>query len=56
MDGHGQTKQFLPNIPVDPMTGTRERGVRTFRQSSGIYYVYTKSKGTALGGAKYEEW
>jgi general secretion pathway protein G len=56
MDGHGETTHFLSKIPIDPMTGTTDWSVKTVRQGSGIFDVYTKSDGTALDGTKYRDW
>jgi general secretion pathway protein G len=61
-----QTKKlkFLRRIPVDPMTGKAEWGVRSMQDdpesdSSGgqnVFDVYSKSPGTALDGTKYSDW
>ena len=61
-DVHGQTIKFLPKIPVDPMTGTtdwglkRVPGVVAAPEGGGIFDIYTKSDGTALDGTKYKDW
>jgi general secretion pathway protein G len=61
-----QTKKvrFLRHIPIDPMTGKAEWGMRAMQDdptsdSNGgqnVFDVYTKSKGTALDGTKYSTW
>ncbi len=61
-----QTKKvkFLRKIPIDPMTGTAEWGLRSMQddptsQSFGgqsVFDVYSKSTGTALDGTKYSDW
>ena len=62
MDVHGQTLKFLPKIPVDPMTGTtdwglkRVPGVVAAPDGGGIFDIYTKSEGTAMDGTKYKDW
>lgn len=56
--------RFLRRIPVDPMTGKAEWGMRSMQdepdsQSFGgqnLFDVYTKSQGTALNGTKYADW
>ena len=62
VDVHGKTIKFLQKIPVDPMTGTtdwglkRVPGVVEVPEGGGIIDVYTKSDATALDGTKYQEW
>jgi general secretion pathway protein G len=61
-----QTKKvrFLRHIPIDPMTGKAEWGMRAMQDdptsdSNGgqnVFDVYTKSQGTALDGTKYSTW
>jgi general secretion pathway protein G len=56
--------RFLRRIPVDPMTGQREWGMRSVQDDpdstswggSNVFDVYSKSQGTALDGTKYAEW
>ncbi|HTT23589.1 MAG TPA: hypothetical protein VMG82_31970 [Candidatus Sulfotelmatobacter sp.] len=56
-DSRGKTIQFLRRIPVDPMTGTTDWGLkRAGPQAGGIFDVYTKSDGIALDGTKYQDW
>lgn len=53
-DSHGKTIQFLGKIPIDPMTGTTDWGLkRAGPQGGGIFDVYAKSGATALDGTKY---
>ena len=61
-----QTKKvkFLRHIPVDPMTGKAEWGLRSMQDDSksdsyggqSVFDVYSKSTGTALDGTKYSDW
>jgi general secretion pathway protein G len=61
-----QTKKvkFLRRIPVDPMTGNTDWGLRSNQddadaQSWGgqnVFDIHTKSDGTALDGTKYSTW
>ncbi len=61
-----QTKKvkFLRRIPVDPMTGKAEWGLRSMQDDpksdsyggQSVFDVYSKSQGTALDGTKYSDW
>ncbi len=56
--------RFLRRIPLDPMTGNSEWGMRSTSDSpdsssyggQNVFDVYSKSIGTALDGSKYSEW
>ena len=56
--------RFLRKIPVDPMTGRAEWGLRAVqddpdsRQWGGknVFDIYSKSTGTAMDGTKYSDW
>jgi general secretion pathway protein G len=56
--------KFLRRIPVDPMTGTKEWGLRSSQDEpdsiswggENVYDIYTKSRRTALDGSKYADW
>jgi general secretion pathway protein G len=60
----GHNIRFLRRIPVDPMTGQTDWGMRSVQddpdsQSWGgnnVFDVYSKSTGTALDGTKYSDW
>jgi general secretion pathway protein G len=60
----GHNIRFLRRIPVDPMTGQADWGMRSVQddpdsQSWGgnnVFDVYSKSTGTALDGTKYSDW
>ncbi len=64
VDVNGKKLRFLRRIPVDPMTGKAEWGLRSEQddpdsQSWGgqnVFDVYSESQGTALDGTKYSEW
>ncbi|MGD0733058.1 MAG: type II secretion system protein [Terracidiphilus sp.] len=61
-----QTKKvkFLRRIPIDPMTGEAEWGLRSMQDDpdsdsyggQSVFDVYSKSTGTALDGTKYSTW
>jgi general secretion pathway protein G len=61
-----QTKKvrFLRKIPVDPMTGNTDWGLRSNQDEpdsdsfggQNVYDVYSKSTGTGLDGTKYSTW
>jgi general secretion pathway protein G len=61
-----QTKKvkFLRRIPVDPMTGNTDWGLRAMQDDAdsdswggqNVFDVHTKSMGTALDGSKYSTW
>lgn len=56
--------RFLRRIPVDPMTGKAEWGLRSMQDDpdsdsyggQGVFDVHSKSQGTALDGTKYSDW
>jgi general secretion pathway protein G len=60
----GKNMRFLRRVPVDPMTGHPDWGMRSVQddpdsQSWGgknVFDVYSKSTGTALDGTKYSDW
>jgi general secretion pathway protein G len=64
VDVQGKKVRFLRHIPIDPMTGTTEWGLRSMQDDpdsdswggQNIFDVYTKSQGTALDGTKYKDW
>jgi len=56
--------KFLRQIPVDPMTGTTEWGMRSMQDDpdskswggDDVFDVYSKSDGIAFDGTKYSDW
>jgi len=56
--------RFLRKIPVDPMTGDSEWGMRSYKDKpdstewggDDIYDVYSKSNDKALNGTLYKNW
>ena len=59
-----KTMRFMRRIPVDPMTGEAEWGMRSFQDDwdadswggENVYDVYSLSGGTGLNGVPYAEW
>jgi general secretion pathway protein G len=64
VDVGGKKLKFLRRIPVDPMTGSTEWGMRSMQDDpdsdswggDNVFDVFTKSQGTALDGTKYKDW
>jgi general secretion pathway protein G len=60
----GKKVRFLRRIPVDPMTGKAEWGLRSMQDDTdsdswggqSVFDVHSKSLGTALDGTKYSDW
>jgi general secretion pathway protein G len=60
----GKVVKFLRAIPIDPMTGTREWGIRSEQDDplstswgrQNVFQVYTKSTDTARDGTPYSSW
>jgi general secretion pathway protein G len=64
VDVQGKKIKFLRRIPVDPMTGKDEWGLRSMQDDAdstswggqNVFDVYTQSQGTGLDGTNYREW
>jgi general secretion pathway protein G len=65
VEGQGGKKyRFLRSIPIDPMTKSKEWGLRSMQDDfdsdswggQNVYDVYSKSEDTALDGTKYKDW
>lgn len=56
--------RFLRRIPVDPMTGKAEWGMRSMTDDpdsdswggQSVFDVFSKSEATAIDGSKYKDW
>jgi len=63
-DASGRRKKFLRRIPMDPLTGTADWGLRAYTDSAdastwggqSVFDVYSKAPGVGLDGSKYREW
>ena len=57
-------RKFLRRIPIDPMTGKAEWGMRSYQDDlessswggQNVYDVYSLSEATALDGTEYKDW
>ncbi len=64
VDVAGKKLKFLRKIPIDPMTGKDEWGMRSMQDDptsdswgeQNVFDVYSKSQGTALDNTKYKDW
>ena len=64
VDIQSKKVKFLRRIPIDPMTGNTDWGMRSNQDEpdsdsfggQNVFDVYTKSTGTALDGTKYSTW
>ena len=56
--------KFLRRIPVDPLTGQTDWGLRAMQDDpdsrswggGNVFDVYSKSQGTAMDGTRYADW
>jgi general secretion pathway protein G len=63
-DASGRKLKFLRRIPIDPMTGKNDWGMRAYQDKpdssswggQNVFDVYSKSEGQALDGSKYKDW
>src|SRR3954465_10194770 len=64
VDVQGKKVRFLRRIPIDPMTGSVEWGMRSTQDDpkstswggQNVFDVFTKSDGSGLDGTKYSDW
>lgn len=64
VDIQSKKVKFLRRIPIDPMTGNTDWGLRSNQDEpdsdsfggQNVFDVHTKSTGTALDGTKYNTW
>lgn len=63
-DVQGKKLRFLRKIPIDPMTGNTDWGLRSMQDDpqsdswggQNVFDVFSKSMGTGLDGTKYKDW
>ena len=63
-DATDRKLKFLRRIPIDPITKSKEWGMRSYQDAQdarswggqNVYDVFTTSDGTALDGTKYKDW
>lgn len=64
VDVGGKKVRFLRRVPVDPMTGKNEWGMRSTQDDpdsdswggQNVFDVFSKSQSTALDGTRYDQW
>ncbi|HSN57741.1 MAG TPA: type II secretion system protein [Candidatus Sulfomarinibacteraceae bacterium] len=62
--GQERKQRCLRRIPIDPMTGEAEWGLRSYQDEpdstsfggQNVYDVYSLSDGTGLDGTEYKDW
>jgi len=60
----GQKIKFLRRVPIDPMTKSKEWGLRSYQDEpdssswghENVYDVYTTATGKGLDGTLYKDW
>ena len=63
-DASGNKYKFLRRVPVDPITGSSDWGLRSMEDApdtktwggQDVYDLYSKSEGKSLDGTKYRDW
>lgn len=63
-DATDRKLKFLRRIPIDPITRSKEWGMRSYQDrpdsrswgGQNVFDVFTTSDGTALDGTKYKDW
>src|ERR1700678_3983324 len=64
VDIQGKKVKFLRRIPIDPMTGKEEWGLRSMQDHAtsdswgrqNVFDIYSKSQATDFTGKNYSEW
>jgi len=62
--GDSSKVRFLRRVPIDPITGRAEWGLRSIQDDPGttswggnnVYDIYSKSQASALDGSRYSDW
>lgn len=63
-DPSGRKKKFLRRVPIDPITGSADWGLRSYNDQpnantwggGSVFDVYSKAPGVGLDGSKYRDW
>jgi general secretion pathway protein G len=63
-DASGRKVKFLRRVPIDPLTGRADWGLRAYSDPPDstvwggqcVYDVYSKAEGRALDGTRYRDW
>ena len=63
-DATGRKLKFLRRVPIDPITGSDEWGLRSYQDKpdttrwggQNVFDVFTTSQATAIDGTKYRDW
>lgn len=63
-DASGRKIKLLRRIPIDPITGSTDWGMRSYNDDpksltwggQNVYDVYSKADGKGLDGTKYRDW
>lgn len=63
-DASGRTKKFLRRVPLDPITGEADWGLRAYTDSpdarvwggQSVFDVYSTAPGVGLDGTAYRDW
>lgn len=63
-DATGTKVKFLRRIPIDPITGEGNWGLRSLQDDPkatvwggrNVFDIYSKAQGNALDGSKYRDW
>ena len=63
-DVPGRKLRFLRRIPIDPLTGEAQWGLRSYQDAQtstswggqNVFDVYSRAQGTALDGTEYRSW
>lgn len=63
-DPSGRKKKFLRRIPIDPITGRADWGMRSYTDQpdsatwggGSVFDVYSRAPGVGLDGSRYRDW
>jgi general secretion pathway protein G len=63
-DPSGRKIRYLRRIPIDPVTGNTDWGMRSYQDDpratvwggGNVFDIFSKAEGVGLDGTKYKEW